>query len=352
MPYTLMERKEISEARGWLNQYWGRPTQPLYYRARTVEEAISLLDEYREEGKIIAGGIDLLGLIKSKVLLPKALVNIKSIEGMDHITEEGFHGEGACGLNIGALTMIHEIEKSPLVRERYPLLAEAARSVGSPQIRNMATLGGNICQEVRCWYYRRSPETGISFICRRKKEGAICYAVAGENENHAILGESECFAVSPSDMSVGLLALNAKIKTVSPRGERIIPMGEFHTNLGNVLEPDEIITAIHIPGRPHSGKERYMKFRVRKTIDFATVSVAAKVVLENDIVGDARIVLGGVSPIPYEALKAEKLLKGERLTEKLAETAAKASVSDAMPLRKNGYKVPVVTALVKRALLE
>ena len=345
MTFHLTDTKEIAEAQLWLNRYWGKPAQPLYYSPETLEEAISLLDNYREEAKIIAGGIDLLGLMKNKVLSPGVLINIKALEGLSYITED------TNGLEIGALTGIHEIEKSDLIRNKYPLLVEAAQSVGSPQIRNMATLGGNLCQEVRCWYYRRSPVTGISYPCRRKKEDGICYAVNGENENHAILGESECFAVSPSDMNAGLQALDAGIKTISPRGERTIPVGEFYTHLGNVLQPDEMIISIHVPRESSRMKQQYLKFRVRKTIDFAIVSVAAAVMLDGNIVRDARIVIGGVSPVAHEASKAEKTIRGETLTESVAEIAAAAAVCDAMPLRKNGYKVPIVKALVKRALL-
>lgn len=345
MSFHLTDAKEIAEARLWLNRYWGKPTQPLYYCPKTLDEALSILEEYGEEAKIIAGGIDLLGLMKNKVLSPRVLVNIKALEELRHLTED------ANGVEIGALVNIHEIEASDLIRNKYPLLAEAAESVGSPQIRNMATLGGNLCQEVRCWYYRRSPVTGISYNCRRKKEGGICYAVNGENENHAILGESECFAVSPSDMSAGLQALDARIKTMSPRGERSIQVHEFYTHLGNILQPDEIITAIHVPGAGSRMKQNYLKFRTRKTIDFAIVSVAAAVMFKENIVTDARIAIGGVSPVPYEALKAEETLEGGMLTEEAAEIAASASVCEAMPLRKNGYKVPIVKALVKRALL-
>ena len=153
-------------------------------------------------------------------------------------------------------------------------------------------------------------------------------------------------------MSIGLSALEVKIKTMSPRGERVISIDKFYTNFGNVLEPDEIITGIHLPQAIAPVKQRYLKFRLRKTIDFATVSVAVAVMLDNNIVRDVKILVGGVSPMPYEAVKAEKVLKGERLTERVVEVAARASVSDAMPLRKNGYKVPIATALVKRALLQ
>jgi xanthine dehydrogenase YagS FAD-binding subunit len=346
LQHSLTDYKEIEETLLWLNKYWNKPTQPLYYSPNTLEEAVSLLDEYREEAKIIAGGIDLIGLMKSKVLFPRVLINIKDIPSLYHIHED------TSGLDMGALTVLHNIEQSTLIRSKYSLLFEIAKSVGSPQIRNMATIGGNLCQEVRCWYYRRSPLTGISFTCRRKREGNACYAMSGENENHAIIGENGCVAVCASDMATGLLALDATINTVNPRGKRVIPIGKFYTPLSHILEPDEIITSIHIPKVKPNTKQRYVKFRLRKTIDFATASVAVAVTLDNNIVSDAKIAVGGVSPVPYEAVKAEKVLKGERLTERGVEMAARASVSDAMPLSKNGYKIPIVTTLVKRALLD
>ena len=277
MPYSLTDHKEIEEALSWLNRYWNKPAQPAYYDAKTVDEAVSLLGGYHGDAKIIAGGIDLLGLMKNKVLSPAVLINIKNIPSMNAIKENSE------GLEIGALTRIHDIERSPVLRESYPLLSEIAQSVGSPQIRNMATLGGNLCQDVRCWYYRRSPVTGISFTCRRKKEGKPCYAVNGENENHAIFGEGECLAVCPSDMATGLFALDAKINTMSPRGERVIPIGRFYTPLGHVLEPDEIITSVSVPKvKPHT-KQRFLKFRPRKAIDFSTVSVSSVITSVNDV---------------------------------------------------------------------
>ena len=346
MSHSLTDRKEIEEALSWLNRYWNKPSQPVYYDAKTVEEAVSLLAGYPGEAKIVAGGIDLLGLIKNDVLSPAVLVNIKNIPSMDAIKESSE------SLEIGALAKIHDIERSPILRETYPLLYEVAHSIGSPQIRNMATLGGNLCQEVRCWYYRRSPSTGISFICQRKKEGNPCYAMNGENENHAIFGESACVAVSPSDMATGLFALNAKINTMSAQGEREIPIGRFYTPLGHILETDEIITSVSVPKIRPSAKQRFLKFRPRKAIDFSTVSVSSVITSVNGLIRDARIVVGGVSPLPYEATAAEQILIGQSMKETIAEKAAEAAVKNAMPLSKNGYKVPLVKALVKRSILE
>jgi xanthine dehydrogenase YagS FAD-binding subunit len=344
--HRLTDEKEVEAAFVWLNKYWNKPTHPLYYCPKTLDEAVSLLEEYREEAKVIAGGIDLVGLLKSEVLSPRVLVNLKGIHGLSDITGND------SGIQIGALSVINDLEQSSLIREQCPLLAEIAHSVGSPQVRNMATLGGNLCQEVRCWYYRRSPKTGISFFCRRKKEGNPCYAISGENENHAIFGEGECYAACPSDMAVGLLALDARINTMSSRGERVVPIRGFYAPLGHVLESDEIITSVSVPRlKPHT-KQRFLKFRPRKAIDFSTVSVSSVITSVNGSIRDGRIIVGGVSPMPHEAVAAEEILLGEPITETVAEKASEAAVKDAMPLSKNAYKVPLVKALVKRSILE
>ncbi len=345
MTYRLMDIEEIEKSLSWLSEYWGKPTHSEYYNARTVNEAVSLLDEYKEEAKIIAGGIDLIGLMKNKVLSPRVLINIKTIPDMKYVIEN------ATGLSIGALTLINDIERSTLIRSKYPILFEAAGSIASPQIRNMATIGGNLCQDVRCWYYRRSPATGISFNCRQKIDDGICYAIDGENQYHSIFGENKCCAVCPSDMATVLLASDAKINTVSTSGGRIIPIDKFYTTFGNILEPNEIITAIQVTEIASGAKQRFLKFRLRKAIDFAIVSVATVITLNDNVVSQARIVIGGVSSKPYRAVKAEGILTGEPITERIAEKVAELSVKDAMPLSKNAYKVPVVKTLVKRALL-
>ena len=346
MPYSLTDHREIEEALSWLNRYWNKPAQPAYYDAKTVEEAVSLLGGYNGEAKIIAGGIDILGLMKNEVFSPAVLINIKNIPSLSAIKENSE------GVEIGTLTRIRDIERSSVLKENYPLLSEIAQSIGSPQIRNMATLGGNLCQEVRCWYYRRSPKTGISFICRRKKEGNPCYAMNGENENHAIFGEGECLAVCPSDMASGLFALDAKINTISSKGERVIPIRDFYTPLGHVLEPDEIITRVSVPKLRPQSKQRFLKFRPRKAIDFSTVSVSSVITSINNVIRNAKIVVGGVSSLPYEAVAAEEILIGESITESVVEKTAGAAIRDAVPLSKNGFKVPLVNALVKRSILE
>lgn len=344
MTYELLDTKAVDELLSLLGRYWIEPKPLEHFNARSIDEAISLLNKYKEEARIIAGGTDLIRLMKNKVTLPKVLVNIKTIPDIAYIKKE------AEGLKIGALTTIKAIETSPIIRDKYPVLAEAAHSVASPHIRNMATVVGNLCQDVQCWYYRRSPLTGRSFFCHRKG-GNLCYAVAGENAYHAIISKDCCFAVCLSDMASALVTLDARIKMASPEGEREVPLGEFYTDLGNILKPNEMITEIWVPTLKPDTNQRYLKFRLRKTIDFAISSVAAAITTEAGRVNNARIVLGGVASAPYRALKAEDILIGERITERLAERASEAAVSEAVPLTKNAYKVPITRALVKRAIL-
>ena len=259
--------------------------------------------------------------------------------------------EDAEGLTIGALATIRDIETSAIIKGKYSMLAEAAHSVASPQIRNMATVGGNLCQDVNCWYYRRARVTGRTFACRRKG-GTICYAVAGDNRYHAIIGGKECFAVCTSDMAPALVALDAAIKIAGPNGERVIPLEEFYTALGNILKPDELITEIQVPTVKPNTKQRYLKFRLRKAIDHAIASVAVAISTEAGVVINARIVLGGVAPTPYRAFGAEDAIRGKVITDSVAEISAKVAVSEAVPLSMNTYKVPITETLVKRAILD
>jgi len=269
----------------------------------TIKEAVSLLSEYREEATVVAGGTDVVGLMRNRVISPKALVNIKTIPEVSYIKEDA-----GC-LKIGALATIKDVATSTIIRSKYSILTDAARSVAAPQIRNMGTIGGNLCQDVRCWYYRRAPVTGTSFFCRRKG-GRLCYAPVGQNAYHAIIGASKCSAASPSDMAPALVALGAKVKVAGATGERVIPLEELYTTLGDVLEADEFITEIQVPTPTVSTRQRYLKFRYRKAIDFAISSVAAVIPMEGKTVSDARIVLGAVAPTPYRAVRAEEVLQG------------------------------------------
>lgn len=344
MNRELLDFKVIDEALAIVKEYWGTSKHFEHVNARTIDEVVSILSN-NEEAKIIAGGVDLMTLIKNSVIMPQLVVNIKTIPKLAYIAETPY------GLRLGPLTTITSIEKSPIIRNRYGLLTESANSVAAPTVRNMATIAGNLCQEVRCWYYRRSPITGTSFFCYRKG-GKRCYAASGENKYHAIIGNKKCCAVCPSDMATALLALDARLKIVGPDGERITSLEEFYSPLGNTLRLGEMITEIYAPAPKPSTGQKYLKFRERKAIDFAIASVATVVTLEDVVVTDARVVLGGVAPVPFRALKAEEILRGKVITESLAEEAGILALSEARSLSKNAYKIPISKALVVRAILK
>jgi len=314
-----------------------------HFNARTLDDAVLAANE---NSLIIAGGTDCLSLLKNSILpiYPQELVNIKTVSELDYIVEE------AAGLRIGALTRLADIVESAVVTAEYGVLAEAAKSVASPQIRNMGTIAGNLCQDTRCWYYRCSPFTGKSYFCTRKG-GRVCFAVAGDNRYHAILGGKGCFAVNPSDLAVALAALDARITVKGTTSERAIPIKEFYTVQGNILKPHELVTDIWIPRPPPQAKQRFLKFRLRKAIDFAIVSVASIITMEDEVCRDASIVLGAVAPVPLRAAEAEQAIKGKVVNEETAHNAAKASVAGATPLSGNAYKVEIAQALVKRAIL-
>ncbi|BBO82065.1 oxidoreductase [Desulfosarcina ovata subsp. sediminis] len=315
--------------------------------ARTVDEAIELLKNNQGRAKLIAGGTDLLGELKDKVLptYPEALVNIKTIPDMDYIKEE------SGGLKIGALTKLREIVTSPLVQESYNILALAAHSVGSPQIRNMGTIGGNLCQDTRCWYYRYPHQIGGRIVCRRKGDRGPCLAVKGDNRYHAIMGGKKCFAVCPSDTATALVALGATMKIVGPGGDRTIPVGNFYNPLGNDLCVDEIVTEIQVPRPSVKAKQNFLKFTLRKPIDFAIVSVASVIRVEAGVCRDASIALGAVAPAPIRATAAEEMIKEKIIDDAIAESAAEMAVTGAKPLSMNAYKVEITKTLVKRAIL-
>jgi xanthine dehydrogenase YagS FAD-binding subunit len=311
-----------------------------YKNVTTIADAVSILKE--GNAAVLAGGTDILNLLKLDVLAnsPKTLVNIKNIPGLAIISED------TQGLKIGAAARLSDIAASIIVKEKYHALAKAAESVASPPLREMGTIAGNLCQEVQCWYFRRSFLTGTSFDCFRKG-GSECFAVTGENRYHAILGGKNCFAVCPSDTAIALTALDATIIT----DKRSIPISDFFEVMGNILNDDEIITEIRIPMPKPETKQVFIKFALRPTIDFAIVSVAVAITSQAGKVSDARIVLGAVAPVPYGATEAEDALKGKIISEPVAETAAMAAVKDAVPLSDNKYKIQIARTLVKRAIL-
>lgn len=314
-----------------------------HFNARTIKDAVLAANE---KSKIIAGGTDCLSLLKNRVLpvYPEVLVNIKTVAGLAYIEED------AEGLRIGALAKLADIAGSPLVRERYSLFADAAKSVASPQIRNMATLGGSLCQDTRCWYYRCPSVAGEDYRCYRKG-GRVCFAVAGDNRYHAILGGKGCFAVCPSDTAIALTALDAEIMVQGLGGERSIPIKDFYLIMGTVLKPGEIVTGVRIPKPPAGDKQRFFKFRLGKAVDFAIVSVASAITMVDGICREARIALGATAPVPVRAMAAEEAIKGKAINATTVGEAATAAVAGSVPLSMNAYKVEIAKALVIKAIL-
>jgi xanthine dehydrogenase YagS FAD-binding subunit len=317
-----------------------------HINAYTIEEAHSLLGKYKGKTVLNAGGTDLLGVLKDEILpdYPEVVINIKTICGLDSIQE---HREG---LKIGALTKLYDIVNSSLIKESYPVLAEAAHSVATPQIRNAATIGGNLCQDVRCWYYRYPRHIGGPIQCLRKGKGP-CLAVRGDNRYHAIMDGKRCFAVCPSDTAVALAALDASIHVAGPEGERKIAVAEFFGPLANALKPGEIVKEIEVPVLAGPTNQRYIKFTLRKPVDFAIVSVASVVTVENGLCTDVRIAIGAVAPGPVRSRAAEETLKGKPISEAGAAEAAEIAMSGTKPLSMNGYKIEIAKTLINRALL-
>ncbi len=314
----------------------------------TLKEAVALLDPADTAGrvKVLAGGQDLLTEMKEHIIAPQALVNIKHIPGMDQVRYDAEKG-----LHIGALVTISRIAGDETVIRRFPALAMAAESVASPQIRHVGTLGGNLCQRPRCWYYRNE---NIHCI---KKGGDTCYAIAGENKYNAILGGGPVWIVHPSDTATALVALGAQANIVGKKAMRTVPLEKFFILpkvdplRENVLKPDEILTSIVIPPSPLAERSVYLKFREKESMDFALSAVAVALRMDGKAVADARIVLGGVAPIPWRVPRAEAALKGQPVTEATLRRVADLALDGATPLEKNGFKVPLTKTLVRRAIL-
>lgn len=306
-------------------------------KATTIDEAATALAQPNTAA--IAGGTDLLPRLKDHVgaALPDTVVNLKTISGLDYIKEE------AGVLKIGALTKLSSIQKSSIVQGKYAALAEAAFRVASPELRNMGTIGGNLCQETWCLYYRVWMN---HFLCLRKG-GTVCQAIAGDNRYNAIMGYTACPSACPSDTAIALGALNATVVT----NKRSIPILNLFQELGNDLAADEIITEVQVPEPASGTKQIFIKHAMRKTIDFALSSVAAAITSEAGTVTDARIVLGGVAPTPYRATAAEDAIEGKAITEAVAGEAGAAAVEDAEALSNNAYKIQITKTLVKRAVL-
>ena len=315
---------------------------------QTLEQAVSLVQQAQRDGRtasLAGGGSDLLALVKDFVVTPDVIVNLKAIKGLDRV--EPVSG----GANIGGLITLDVLASHPLIRYRYPILAEAAESVGTPQIRNAGTLAGNVCQRPWCWYFRNG------FPCL-KNGGSTCFSITGENQFHAILGGGPSFIVHPSDTAPALVALNAKFRIAGPSGERMVRAAGFFTlpkqdpARENVLAPDEVLAGVQLPPAGRGVRSTYKKVLDREAWTHAVVSAAVVLEMDKEVCRSARLVLGGVAPIPWRLEKVERLLAGQRITPDLAAKAGEAAVEGAQPLAKNAYKVPMTRALVRRTLLE
>ncbi|HSF19424.1 MAG TPA: xanthine dehydrogenase family protein subunit M [Vicinamibacteria bacterium] len=316
------------------------------FQPADVDTAVSLLDRFRERGWVIAGGYDSLDWFKDRVKTPEAVIDVDGIEELRGIRETDD------GVEIGALTTLTEVERSPIVRREYALLGDAARRVASPQIRNAATLGGNLCQDTRCWYYR----FGLS--CYRAG-GNICYAdtPVAMNREHAIFERGRCVAVSPSDTAPALVALDAALVIRNAGGERIVPAEDFFMPESKditrmtILEPGDLLTAIRIPGAWAGTPFYFEKVADRNTWDFPLVNVACALKLDgSDRIEAARIACGGVQCTPRRLKAVERLVTGRPRNEETAELAGGAAVEGARPLNYNHFKIPLMANLVKRAI--
>ncbi len=318
-----------------------------YERPADAAGAVALVDG-AEHARYLAGGTNLVDLMKLEVETPELLVDVRDL-GMDAIEP----GEGG-GLRIGAGVTNSALAADRTVRERYPLLAQALLAGASGQLRNLATVGGNLLQRTRCAYFQ-----DVTKPCNKRRNGSGCPAREGEHRNLAVLGHSQaCVATHPSDMAVALAAIGATVHVTGPGGERAIPMPGLHRLPGEqperdtVLEPGELILAVELPPLPAAARSAYRKVRDRASYAFAVVSVAVVVELDGDTVRDCRIAFGGLAHVPWRAERAEAALRGAAAGEDAFRAAADAELAAAEPLRDNAFKVPLARNVLVATLAE
>ena len=315
------------------------------YQPTRLDDALALLDRYGKDGWKMAGGNDSLSWFKERIKRPKAVIDISGIVALKGVRET------PDGIEIGALTTLTEIERNPVIRAKYRVLAEAARRVASPQIRNTGTMGGNLAQDARCWYYR------YGLPCYRAG-GNTCFADTpeGVNREHALFDADRCVAVSPSDTAPALVALDAKMVIKSSKGERVVSTEEFFigpktdiTRLTSV-KPEEILTAVRVPNSWAGARFYFEKVADRDTWDFALVNVAAAIVVNNGVVERSRVASGGVSAVPRRLTVVEEVIQGKPAEEATAKLAGQAAIRGARPLNYNQFKIPLMANLVTRAV--
>lgn len=312
-----------------------------YFAPETVDQACGLLSQYRERARIKAGGTDLLVRMKQRLANPACVVGTERLADLAYIKYEP-----RAGLRLGVLTTLHEMETSPLLRERFPMLAQAAGGVAYPQIRNRGTLGGNICLDTRCIYFNQSRSWRQARLPCYKTGGEVC---------HVVKGGKHCYAILAADTVPAFMGLGARVRLASAQGERLLALEEFYTGRGDiatVLRPDEMAVEVQVP--PSHGSGVYLKYSLRGSVDFALVSVAAFMVQEGGVCSTARIALGGVASGPVRAARAEGELAGKKLTPELIGQAAEMASHQVRPLVPLGaptdYKRRLIRVLVKQAL--
>jgi xanthine dehydrogenase YagS FAD-binding subunit len=318
-----------------------------YEQARDIPGAVAALAE-QPNATYLAGGTNLVDLMKLEIMTPDVLVDVRRLTS-DRIeeTEDG-------GVRIGAAVTNSALAADRTIRSRYPVLSQALLSGASGQLRNLATTGGNLLQRTRCVYFYDTTTP-----CNKREPGSGCSAIEGHNKDHAILGASEhCVATHPSDMAVAMTALEAFVNVHGPDGERRIPIEDLHRLPGDeperdtTLEHGELITAVDLPPLDFAYNSKYRKVRERASYAFALVSVAAALDVEDGVVRDVRLALGGVAHKPWRATKAEEALRGEPAGEENFRAAAEIELEDARPLRENAFKVPLTRNVITRTLLE
>jgi xanthine dehydrogenase YagS FAD-binding subunit len=317
------------------------------FQYQRVRDAAGAIRAVSPQSKFLAGGTNLIDLMKNGVEKPAELIDI------NRVALAAIEPQPDGGLRLGALARNSDTANHPVVRQRYPLLSQAILSGASAQLRNLATNGGNLLQRTRCPYFM---DTAFP-QCNKRAPGSGCGAIDGVNRMHAILGASEhCIAVHPSDMCVALAALDATIRVQGRSGERRIPIAEFHRLPGTTpevdtnLKPEELIVSIDLPASPYAAHSHYLKVRDRASYEFALVSVAAALELDGGTIRTARIALGGIAHKPWRAESAEQLLIGQKAAPQLFEAAGREAVRDAKPYRENAFKVELAKRAVARAL--
>ncbi len=319
-----------------------------YSRAADTQQALSGISS-KPQTKFLGGGTNLIDLMKMGVETPAQLIDITRLPLAQ--VEELPEGKG---VRIGALARNSDVAEHALIRQRYPVLSQAFLAGASPQLRNMATVGGNLLQRTRCYYFYDPAFPK----CNKRNPGSGCGALEGYNRIHAILGQSEqCIATNPSDMNVALAALDAVIRVQGPKGEREIPIADFHRlpgstpNIETNLQPDELITGVDVPLMPFATRSHYLKMRDRASYAFAIVSVAAILDLRPDgTINGARIALGGVAHKPWRALEAEKNLIGKKADENSFRSAAETALAGAKGYKHNSFKIELAKRSILRAL--